>query len=163
MANKKIVYSENVRAIVGALKGTDGMTFNQLREATGLDLKTGHLTNAKSLGLIDVVGQAEVIREGKKHVNTYLLLTKEAQPKADGKMKEYSDRENAILEVLGNAAEPMTLAAIGEALGAPISSGSINSLVKFGNVGKGEQVEIIAPRKSKVNVYGFVKDIPTEE
>ena len=44
-----------------------------------------------------------------------------------------------------------------------MSSGSINGLVKKGNITKGENDrEIATIAKSSVNVYGFVKDIPAD-
>ena len=44
-----------------------------------------------------------------------------------------------------------------------LTSGSINGLVKKGNVAKGEADRTIDVMvKSSVNVYGFVKDLPAD-
>ena len=44
-----------------------------------------------------------------------------------------------------------------------LTSGSINGLVKKGNIAKGENDRTIEVTvKSSVNVYGFVKDIPAD-
>ena len=43
-----------------------------------------------------------------------------------------------------------------------LSSGSINGLVKKGNITKGDMREIETQSKSKVKVYGFVSEIPAE-
>ena len=44
-----------------------------------------------------------------------------------------------------------------------LTSGSINGLVKKGNIAKGENDRTIeVTTKSSVNVYGFVKDIPAD-
>jgi hypothetical protein len=44
-----------------------------------------------------------------------------------------------------------------------LTSGSINGLVKKGNIAKGEADRTIDVMvKSSVNVYGFVKDLPAD-
>ena len=75
---------------------------------------------------------------------------------------EIVKHEKEILRIASTIDSPFTLAALSEAAGRKINSGSINSLVKKGNIGKGDQVEVATKVKSIVGVYGFVKDIPDE-
>lgn len=155
---KEIVYTENDRAIVSALKGGD-MTLAQLREATGLDLKPGHITSAMKKGLICSSGEVEVQRPTSREVSTYNFVSAEAFSNGD-KPFNYTDGEKEILAAAAGIDSPFTLADLAKAMGREkVYSGSINGLVKKGNISKGEPVEVPAISKSTVKVYSFVKDI----
>ena len=158
---KKVNYTDNDRAIVAALKDSEPMTMAQLAEATGIALKSGHIVGAMNKGLIQVAGEAEVQRPVSRKVSTYVFVTNELQTRKDGKPYSYSGGETAILNVLANASAPLTLAQIAAELGVEkLSSGSINGLMKKGNVEKGEQVVVSTFAKSKVKTYAFLADIP---
>ena len=59
------------------------------------------------------------------------------------------------MPVLAKMADSFTLADLGNALGVEkLSSGSINGLVKKGNIVKGESIVVSKPRVTSVNVYG---------
>lgn len=65
-----------------------------------------------------------------------------------------NETEQAILNVLANATEPMTLAEISEQVGKKLVSGNINALLTSkGKVVKGEDKEITYVAKKKVATY----------
>ena len=162
---KQTVFTQTDKAIVGVLKGApDGLTIAELKEATGLDIKSGHVVGAIKKGLIEAIGEREVFRPGTRKVATYVFVTADALNKEDGKAHNYTDNEKALLAVAKNLEGEFTLAELAEAMGKPkMTSGSINGLVKKGNIAKGENDRTIEVQvKSTVNVYGFVKDIPAD-
>lgn len=155
----KITYSENDRAIVDALRNSEGMTLAELREVTGLDLKPGHVVSAIKKGLIASIDEREVIRPATREVSTYVYVNSDLAEKANR-----TEGETAILAVAANMDGAFTLAELASAMGLErLSSGSINGLVKKGNIAKGDMREIETTSKSKVKVYGFVSEIPAEQ
>ena len=160
--SNKPVYTENDRAIVNALKGTDGMTLAEIN-ATGLEIKSGHIVSAMKKGLIASIGEREVTRPSTRKVSTYNFVTADAQVRENGKPFDYTEGESKVLAAAANIDSPFTLADLAKAMGVEkLSSGSINSLVRKGNITKGDQVEVPAIAKSTVKVYGFVADIPAD-
>lgn len=158
---KTIVYTDNDRAIVSALKGSEGLTLAELKEATGIDLKSGHIVSAMKKNLIASIGEREVIRPTTRKVSTYNFVTADVLVGENDKAFNYTDNEKHVLEVAGGIESPFTLADLAKAMGVEkLSSGSINGLVKKGNITKGDMVEVPAESKSTVKVYGFVADIP---
>lgn len=157
----KIVYSDNDRAIVNALKGTEGLTLSEMN-ANGLEIKPGHIVSAMKKGLIAKIGEREVMRPAKRKVSTYVFVTADALTNGD-KAFNYTDNERKVLSAAGSIEGEFTLAELATAMGLEkLSSGSINGLVKKGNISKGEQREVIYDSKTTVGVYGFVADIPNE-
>ena len=59
---KQVTYNDNDRAIVNALKGTEGLTLTEINEATGLSLVSGNIVSAMKKGLITASGEKEVER-----------------------------------------------------------------------------------------------------
>ncbi len=170
MATKKIVYTDNDKLIVNTLKGADApMTMAELSEAAGVEFKSGHLTSARTKGLIGLGEDREVFRPAIKKVYTYVYVTDELASRPSlkdgvaGKPYTYSETEMAIINLLKDANEPMTLAQISEALGQDLTSGSINALVnRKGNIAKGDQVEIETQRPANVHTYIYLSDVPAE-
>ena len=156
---KQIVYTDNDRALVAALKGTDGLTLAELN-ANGASFKSGHLVSAMKKGLIEKVGEREVIRPSIRKVSTYNFVSAEPMSNAEGKPFNYTDGEKEILSIAASIDSPFTLADLARAMKREkMSSGSINGLVKKGNFSKGDQIEVESTSKSTVGVYGFVRDI----
>ena len=162
---KQTVFTQNDKAIVNALNGNpDGLTLAELNEATGLEIKSGHVVGAIKKGLIEVIGEREVQKPTKRKVATYVFVTADALSNAEGKGYNYTDNEKALLAVAKDFTEPFTLADLAAAMNKErMTSGSINGLVKKGNIAKGENDRTVDSfSKSSVNVYGFVKDIPAD-
>lgn len=160
---KKITYSANVRAIVGALRDGGDMTLAQLRDYTGLDLKPAHITDAKKKGLIEDNGIIVVEYEGSREVSTYNFVTADVLSNEEGKAFNYTEGETKILGIAAGIDSPFTLAELAAAMGVEkLSSGSINGLVRKGNFSKGEPREIPCMNKSKVKLYHFVADVPAD-
>ena len=162
---KQTVFTQTDKALVEALKGAaEGLTLAELKDATGLEIKSGHLVGAAKKGLIEAIGDREVFRPGKRKVATYVFVTADALNKEDGKPHNYTDNETALLAVAKDIEGDFTLAELAAAMGKErLTSGSINGLVKKGNIAKGENDRTIdVMTKSSVNVYGFVKDIPAD-
>lgn len=162
---KQTVFTQTDKAIVSALKGAaEGLTLAELNEATGIEIKSGHVVGAVKKGLIEAIGEREVTRPAKRKVATYVFVTADALSNAEGKAFNYTDNEKALLAVAGTMEGDFTLAELAVAMNKErLTSGSINGLVKKGNIAKGENdrtVDTVA--KSSVNVYGFVKDIPAD-
>lgn len=162
---KKVVYSTTDRNIVEVLKGAEqGMTVAELSAALGTPVNSGNINGAKNKGLISQIGTREVLRPSKRKVATYRFVTDEVALRSDNKPYAYSDNEKKIMEILKNADAPMTLNEIAAAMGVDkLSSGSINALANVkGNIEKADQVEVSVYTKSKVAVWGFLADIPTD-
>ena len=162
---KQTVFTKTDKAIVDALKGAaDGLTLAELNEATGMEIKSGHLVGAIKKGLVEAIGEREVFRAGKRKVATYSFVTADALSNADGKAFNYTDNEKALLAVAATMEGDFTLAELAVAMNKErLTSGSINGLVKKGNIAKGENDRTVDTfAKSSVNVYGFVKDIPAD-
>lgn len=163
MAKEKVItYSENDRAIVNALNGSEGMTFAELKEATGLNLVAGHISSALRKHLIKKVGTVEVSRPTTRTVSTYIFKDADIKENEKGKPYNYTDSEREVLNAAGNMEGEFTLAQLAEAMGLEkLSSGRINSLVKKGNIVKGNGAEVEAFAKSEVGVYA-IDTIPTD-
>ena len=165
MSKKTIVYTDNERAIVKALKNAgDAMSIEAIKQATGLDIKPGHVVSAMRKGLIAKTGTVEVSRPSVRSVNTYSFVSDDIMSRENGKPFNYTDGEKAILAVAGKLNKSFTLAELAEAMGVEkLSSGSINGLVKKGNFAKAEPVEIQGVSVSEVGAYSFLADIPEGE
>lgn len=162
---KQTVYTSMDKSIVSALKGAEnGLTLAELAEATGLEVKSGHVVGAVKKGLIEVIGEREIARPGKRKVSTYAFVTADVLTNADGKSFNYTDNEKALLASAATVEGEFTLAELAVVMNKErLTSGSINGLVKKGNIVKGETDRTIEVTvKASVNVYGFVKDIPAD-
>lgn len=162
---KQTVFTKVDAAVVNALKGApEGLTLAELNEATGLEVKSGHLVGAIKKGLVEAIGERDITRPGKRKVATYVFVTADALSNAEGKAFNYTDNEKALLAVAATMEGDFTLAELAVAMNKErLTSGSINGLVKKGNIAKGENDRTIdVTVKASVNVYGFVKDIPSD-
>lgn len=161
---RKVTYTDNDRAIVNALRDSEGLTLAELREITGIDLKPGHVVSAMKKGLIASIGEREILRPATREVSTYVYVNSDVATNAKGVACNYSEGETAVLNAAAKMDGPFTLAELASAMGLEkLSSGSINGLVKKGNIAKGDMREIETQSKSKVKVYGFVSEIPAEQ
>lgn len=164
--NNTVKYSATDVAIVNALKSApEGLTVSEIASATGLDIKSGHIVSAMrpNKGLIAKIGERTIEKPGKRSVGTYTFVSADHMTNAkDGKPFEYTDKADNILKTASAMEGSFTIAQLSEALGEKVYSGSITSLVKRGNLAKGEATEVATVEKSKVGVYGFVKDIPAD-
>ncbi|NCB45704.1 hypothetical protein EOM81_01690 [bacterium] len=76
------------------------------------------------------------------------------------KVVSYNEKETAIVNFLGaNSDRSFTLAELSDALGFPVASGTIVSLMKKGNVAKGADREIQYTATKTVGSYGFSRGI----
>lgn len=158
-----VKYTEKDIQITKILKGAaDGMTLAEISEACGEKIQPGTITGLKRKGLIEVIGEREVEKVGKRNHTVYQLVSVEPTVNADGKEHNYTESEKAILAVLPSLGESFTLADIAVAMGKErLTSGNTNGLVKKGNILKTGEVRVVeAPYTSSVNVYGFVADVP---
>ena len=160
---KPVTYNDNDRAIVNALRDSEGMTLAELNEATGLHLVSGNLVSAMKKGLIAKIGERDITRPTTRKVSTYIYVDSDVRIGANGKAYNYTEGEVKVLEAASHIDSPFTLAELADAMGLEkLSSGSINGLVKKGNIQKGDEREVEAFAKSTVGIYGFVKDIPAD-
>ena len=75
MSKKEIVRSVEAEAIVNTLKESgESMTLAEISAATGMDLKTGHLSSGRAAGLIEADGEKEIQVLAKKSVKTYRYI-----------------------------------------------------------------------------------------
>ena len=161
---KPVTYNDNDRAIVNALKGTEGLTLTEINEATGLSLVSGNIVSAMKKGLIATSGEKEVERPVIRPVSTYAFVTNEVLMGANGKPFNYTDNEKAILAAAKDIDGEFTLADLADAMGLEkLSSGSITGLVKKGNLATAGSRDVESTAKSSVKVYSFVRDIPDAE
>lgn len=162
---KQTVFTQTDKAIVSALKGAvEGLTLAELNEVTGMEIKSGHVVGATKKGLIEPIGEKEIQRPGKRKVATYVFVTADALSNAEGKAFNYTDNEKALLAAAATIEGDFTLAELATVMNKErLTSGSINGLVKKGNIAKGENdrtIDVFV--KASVNLYGFVKDIPAD-
>ena len=166
MANtNKNTFTAHAKAIVEALKGNlDGLTIAELTAITGMEIKSGHVVSLSKRGYVEVIGEREVMRPAKRKVATYVYVTSDVLNKEDGKPFNYTDGETAVLAAAAGFDGPFSLADLAAAMNKErMTSGSINGLVKKGNIARGENdLTIDTLAKSSVNVYGFVKDLPAD-
>lgn len=165
MANTKITFNSRDKAIVEALKLNEkGLTLAQLSEATGMDLKPGHITSTVRKGLVENAGKVNIERDGAREVDTYSFVTADPQSNADGKAFNYTDSEKEILTVAPALEAEFTLNQLSTAVGRKLASGSISGLIKKGNFAKtGNKVDEPCKVKSTVSLYVFANDIPEGE
>lgn len=79
---------------------------------------------------------------------------------AKEKTVSYNERETAIMNFLSeNADNSFTLAEISDAVGFPVASGTIVSLMRKGNVLKGEDRNVEYTAVKTVGSYGFGRSI----
>lgn len=161
---KPVTYNDNDRAIVNALKGTEGLTLAEINEKSELTLVSGNIVSAMKKGLIEASGEKEVEREVIRPVSTYRFETADVLIGANGKPFNYTDNEKNILSIASGIEGEFTLADLAAAMNVEkLSSGSINGLVKKGNIVKAGTRDVKSVAKSTVKVYSFVRDIPEAE
>ena len=114
---KQTVFTKIDSAVVNALKGAaDGLTLSELKETTGMEVKSGNLVGAVKKGLIEVIGERDVTRPGKRKVATYKFVTADALSNDEGKTFNYTDNEKALLEVAAKMEGDFTLAELAAAM-----------------------------------------------
>lgn len=163
MAKEKVItYSETDRAIVSALNGSEGMTFAEIKDASGMNLVAGHLSSALRKHLIKRVGSVEVKRPVPRPVSTYCYADSDIKENKKGKAYNYTDGEREVLDAASKMDGEFTLAQLASAMGLEkLSSGRINSLVKKGNITKGNGTEVESFSKGEVGVY-VIDSIPSD-
>ena len=164
MANKKVTYSNTDSAIVAALKNAEnGLTLSEISAIAGIEIKPGHIVGAMRKGLIEPIGEKAVEKTVSRPATVYNFVT--AEVLKDEKGKDFNYTEGAV-EVLKAAATlgSFTLRDLAVAMGKEkMSSGSINHLVKKGNIAKSEEKRMVeSVTSTPVNVYGFKSDIPAD-
>lgn len=163
MSEKKITYTENDRAIVNALKGAEnGLTIAEVNELTGLNIQPGSFTGAVRKGLIKVADEKRtVMGVAKRPATVYTFVTSDVLSGEKGPYN-YTEKEQAVLKAASTFEGEFMLFELAEAMGVEkLSSGSINGLVKKGNISKAaEKVIREVPKPNSVNVYLFNQDIP---
>lgn len=160
MRKKPITYTENDRLIVEALTNNPkGLTLAELKEITGTNLVSGHIVGAIAKGIVNSTNECKVTIPSKRTVFSYCFVSDEVKTRPDnGKPYTYSDNEKEILSASKNFTEPFILAELSEAMGRKITSGSINWLVKKGNLIKGEPVEVKGTSTNTVKIYTLAED-----
>lgn len=162
----KINYTEKDKLIVSILKNSEtDLTLAEISELAGIPIAPGTMTSlVNKKGLAAKAGEKTVERLTKRTVAEYVLASADAKLNEKGKPVNYTDNEKKIIDVLGKAEAPMTLAEIAVALGVEkLTSGSINGLVKKGNVAKAGDRTVEVMGKAKVSTYEFVADVPEVE
>ena len=163
MANK-ITYSNYDVAIVNALKNApEGLTLAAINEVAGMEIKPGHIVGSIKKHLVEPIGETEVYKPTSRPVTVYHFETADVLKDANGKDFNYTAGANEVLAAAKNLVD-FTLAELATALGKEkMSSGSVNHLVKKGNLSKlDEKRNVISMTKSPVNVYGLKADIPAD-
>ena len=150
---KEIKYTDVDKAIVKALAGGASMTLAQLSEATGMDIKAGHVVAAMKKGLIEAAEEVEVIRPSKSKVKAYTYVTD-----ALGAKKEFTDKAKEALNYASQMGEAFTIAELNERFGVKVAPASITSLVKNGNLEAAGEREVIRNSKATVKAYKALVD-----
>ena len=144
---KPVVFSERDVAIVNLLvNAPEGLTLAEISAAYGSPVLPGHIVSLMKKGVVAPIGEKQITKMVNTKVSTYHFVTPELMADENGKAFNYTDKEKALMPVLAKMADSFTLADLG--------SGSINGLVKKGNIAKGEPIVVAKPRVTSVNVYG---------
>ena len=157
--NKPIVYTDADKAIVKAFEGReeDNLTLADICRLSDFEVKAGHIASAKNKGLIETVGETEVMRPTMKKVRSYSFVTAEPQNKEDGKPFNYTDGEKEILAVASKLEGAFTLEDLANAMGLEkLASGRLTGLTIKGNIDKEDLVDVETTYKSKVKLYAIV-------
>ena len=166
MSKAKTVYNANDQLIVATLKGaSEGMTLAEFNAATGKDLKAGSFTSAIKKGLIEAIGDREIVRSAKAKRTVYEFVTSDVLTNSkDGKAFNYTDGEKDVLKAAATIDGEFMLADLANAMNVKsLASGRINGLIMKGNIRKlDEKREVATTAKAKVKVYGFKADIPAD-
>lgn len=161
---KPVVFSERDVAIVNLLiKAPEGLTLAEISDEYNANkapiepvtpILPGHIVSLMKKGVVTPIGEKQITKMVNTKVSTYHFVTPELMADKNGKPFNYTDKEKALMPVLAKMADSFTLADLGNALGVEkLSSGSINGLVKKGNIVKGESIVVAKPRVTSVNVY----------
>lgn len=79
----------------------------------------------------------------------------------NAKVVTYGETERKVVAFLAeNPGATFTLAEISAAIGVEVAPGTVVSLMKKGNVAKGDMRVVMTPKE--VNSYGFASDIPAD-
>lgn len=163
---KPVVFSERDVAIVNLLINAPegGLTLAEISAEYNANkapiepvtpILPGHIVSLMKKGVVAPIGEKQITKMVNTKVSTYHFATAELMTDKNGKAFNYTDKEKALMPVLAKMADSFTLADLGNALGVEkLSSGSINGLVKKGNIVKGESIVVAKPRVTSVNVYG---------
>ena len=167
MANK-ITFTSIDKAIVDALRNApDGLTLAEINAVAGVEVKPGHIVSAAkpAKNLVAVIGERTEYRPAKSKVSVYKFVTANALVNAETcKAYNYTDNEKALLAAASGVDGDFTLAELAVVMNKErLTSGSINGLVKKGNIVKTDLMrEVERTAKKEVNVYGFVREIPAD-
>lgn len=153
---KKINYTQTDRVIVNLLANGAELTLAEMNEKADIDLVSGHVVSAMKKGLIEVVGEKEIVKPSKRKVAVYNFIGVPADVKL-------TDKEKELVKFLcGEGQEPtFTIAELSDRMGKKLTSGNINGLTKKGVIEKNDECEVSTTRKSKVKVYGWLAN-PTD-
>lgn len=147
------VYSDTARAIVKALSASDKpMYMAQISEATGLDIKPGHLTAAVKKGLIVKTGEEEFMRPSKRKIGVFTL----GEIDDDAKL---TDNEKAIIDAAKSIGEFFTCADLSDKLG---KKAIVGSLVKKGILVRDHDDEVESTSKAKRSLYTVAEVLPED-
>lgn len=139
------------KAVLDVLVNADAaMTLAEISAAAGIDVKTGSINALVAAGVINKAGTKSISKMVKAKVGTYKLGIRAVSEVKDFKMTE---TRQAILDALSNADGAMTLAEIGQVIGAEVKSGTVNALVNLGLIDKGADKTVDRMGKSTVNTY----------
>ena len=161
--SEQIKVNEKEISVIKVLQEHGALTLAEINSHLATPVAIGTVSNAVNKGFIKVAEEKGVsISENKRPVNRYVFITEEAGVTGKGKAKTYTDSEKEIMAVLKDATEPMTLAAIGEALGRKLSAGSVSGICTAGNIKVLDKVMSITKYPSPVNKY-IVGDVDYQE
>lgn len=162
MSNKTntINYTSNDKLIYSILSASEKpLTLAEMSAVAGQEIKSGHIVSAKNKLIVVDAGEVETTKLASRKVATYNFVTDAVLKNEKGEPFNRTDGETKILAVAATLDQPFTLAELATALGVEkLSSGSINSLVKKGNISKGDQVTVKVNAKSTVKVYAVNPD-----
>ena len=73
MADRNWTPNEKQQLFIKTLKGSDGMTLKQASAAAGIEFATGTINSLTTKGLVQILGETEMVVETKRKVKVYKL------------------------------------------------------------------------------------------
>lgn len=137
----KIVWNENRIKASEALKCAEKpLTLDEINEKGGCKMVSGSVQALTACGVWEIVGETTKPTKVKGFVNRYAYVNDESITKGN-------DKQVAIINVLKNSHEPLTLKEISERVGFEVKSGTASTMMEHGAIkALDEQIEVTRVR-----------------
>lgn len=160
MSNKEIKFTEVDNALRALLSNNpEGLTLAEINASGAFNevVKPGHISSALKKGYLVKIGDriVETVTKAPKTVYTFVTADVTMNEKS-GKPNTYTENEARLLEIIKTMGGEFICDDLTAAWGSKVPSGVLTSLVKKGNLAKGDEKCLVpGVGKRKVGVYAL--------